>query len=140
MLDKYTDVLDIIARIRPLLENKQDFPEDLEISKGFYEKVHEIGYYNIKNCENIQTLSRKALTNLEDLKEEFELDEYRVIKRTCEKTIEIQEKEVEQILDLLIGIDDSFKKYRGLINKYKLPDEEYKSRGINPNILDLDVI
>ena len=43
MLEKYTRVFGLLGRIKPLIDRKIDFPEELNLSKDFYDLVHDIG-------------------------------------------------------------------------------------------------
>lgn len=144
MLEKYTKVFGLLGRIKPLIDRKIDFPEELDLSKDFYDLVHDIGQKNIQNCEKIIDLSTKVSQNLEELKDQFEDSEYKLLKSTCKKTIECERREVDNILDLLIGIDKMVK-YWQKFTKDPLNPTDYEcsvllSHEINPDILEIDVI
>ncbi len=109
MLEKYTKIFGLLGRIKPLIDRKIDFPEELDLSKDFYDLVHDIGQQNIRNCEKIIDLSTQVSQNLEELSDQFEDSEYKLLKSTCKKTIECERREVDNTLDLLIGIDKMVK-------------------------------
>jgi len=144
MLEKYTKVYGLLNKIKPLLEKKSNFPENLELTKDFYDLVHNIGYENIINCEKIISISTTILQNLEELREQFSQSEYKLIKSTCNKTIENECNEIYTVLDLLISVDKMIKKWQTLIKDIHNPtDYECSillSLEINPDILEIDVI
>jgi hypothetical protein len=144
MIEKYTKVFELLGKIKPLIDRKIDFPEELDLSKDFYDLVHDIGQKNIRNCEKIIDLSIQVSQNLEELKDQFEDSEYKLLKSTCKKTIECERREVDNILDLLIGIDKMVK-YWQKFTKDPLNPTDYEcsvllSHEINPDILEIDVI
>lgn len=144
MLEKYTKVYGLLNKIKPLLEKKSNFPENLELTKDFYNLVHDIGWKNIICCEKIISISTQVSQNLDELKDQFSHSEYKLLKSTCRKTIECEHNEVDTILDLLIGVDKMVKNWQKLIKDPHNPtDYEYSYlllHEVNPDILDLDVI
>lgn len=144
MLEKYTKTFGLLAKIKPLIDKKIDFPEELELSKNFYDLVHDIGQKNIRNCEKIISLSTQVSKNLEELKNQFSDFEYNFLKSTCKKTIECEHHEIDNILDLLIGVDKMVKFWQKF-TKDPLNPTDYEcsvllSHEINPDILEIDVI
>ena len=144
MLEKYTRVFGLLGRIKPLIDRKIDFPEELNLSKDFYDLVHDIGQKNIRNCEKIIGLSTQVSQNLEELKEQFEDSEYKLLKSTCKKTIECERREIDNILDLLIGVDKMVKFWQKFTKDPHNPTDYECSvlllHKVNPDILELDVI
>jgi hypothetical protein len=144
MIEKYTKVFELLGKIKPLIDRKIDFPEELDLSKDFYDLVHDIGQKNIRNCEKIIDLSIQVSQNLEELKDQFEDSEYKLLKSTCKKTIEYERREVDNILDLLIGIDKMVKYWQKFTKDPHNPtDYECSvllSHEVNPDILEIDVI
>lgn len=144
MLEKYTKIFGLLGRIKPLIDRKIEFPEEVDLSKDFYDSVHDIGQKNIQNCEKIIDLSTQISQNLEELRDQFEDSEYKLLKSTCKKTIECERSEVDNILDLLIGIDKMVK-YWQKFTKDPLNPTDYEcsvllSHEVNPDILEIDVI
>lgn len=144
MLEKYTKIFGLLAKIKPLIDKKIDFPKELDLSKDFYNLVHNIGQKNIVNCEKIISLSTQVSQNLEEFKDQFSDSEYELLKSTCKETINCERCEIDNILDLLIGIDKTVKYWQKFTKDPHNPtDYECSvllSHKVNLDILELDVI
>ena len=137
------DISGEFAKIRQLVEKKKMFPTDLVLSKKFYDEIHEIGYENIKICEEIIDIASNTLRELKKVSEVFsdendnESSGFSLISTTCTKLIKDQESEITTILDLLIGMDHSIKHWKKIIKNN--PGCQI-SVDVDPSIFDIDVI
>ena len=142
-MDKYK-VYDLLFQIRPLLDKRTEFPEDLKFTKDFYNQVHEIGWENISNSERIISLSTLATKYLEESKVLFSDSEYNLFSELLKKTRETELYEEELILDLLISLDKEIKRWQKFPKDPKqLTAFEYltlKTNKVDLSIFDIDVI
>lgn len=146
MKDKY-EIFELLAKIKKLILEKKEFPEDMVFSKEFYNKVHEIGYQNIMLSERILKLVADVEEGLSEFGYMFDEMEYKSVKILCDKTKELETIETNSVLDLLISVDKSIKNMRNSIESFKSIDKMgpfeksiLTSKGINLNIFDIDVI
>lgn len=113
---------------------KKDVPEELDLSKEFYDKVHDICSNNIIVIDKIIELIEEAMI-LDDKSNP-------ILSELLQNIKEQENSDRTHNLDVMICVDKIFKKFQSKLasGKYDNVKSDKLLLLLNPNILDIDIV